>query len=188
FRRFAIASMPRRGFDFWLIDRQVVDMVNGIQESNAYLSGLLLWLGFEPAVLYFDRQARPKQYGQSMWTLRKKMKYFIDSFVAFSHFPVRLATSLGIVFSLLGLAYAAFIVYRQLALGIRVEGWASLMVVALLAAGAQLLILGVLGEYLWRNLDETRRRPRFVIDQVIEGADAAPQSASDATSEKAGAT
>ncbi|MYC56602.1 MAG: glycosyltransferase [Chloroflexi bacterium] len=171
FRRFAIASMPRRGFDFWLIDRQLADLINSIQESNAYLSGLLLWLGFEPTVLYFDRQARPKKYGQSMWTLRKKIKYFIDSFVAFSHFPVQLATTLGMLFSLLGLAYAAFIVYRQLALGIDVAGWSSLMVVALLAAGVQLLILGVLGEYLWRNLDETRRRPRFIIDQVIESAD-----------------
>ena len=58
--------------------------------------------------------------------------------------------------------------YQQLSLGIEVQGWSSLMIVALLAAGAQLLILGVLGEYLWRNLDETRRRPRFVIDEVIE--------------------
>ena len=168
FRRYAIASMPQRGFDFWLIDRQVADLVNGIQESNAYLSGLLLWLGFEPAVLHFDRRARDKRYGQSMWTLGKKVKYFVDSFVAFSHFPVRLATTLGVLFSVLGMFYAAYIMHQQLSLGIEVQGWSSLMIVALLAAGAQLLILGVLGEYLWRNLDETRRRPRFVIDEVIE--------------------
>ncbi len=176
FRRYAIASMPRRGFDFWLIDRQVCDLVNNIQESNAYLSGLLLWLGFDPEVIYFDRQARPREYGRSMWTLRKKVKYFIDSFVAFSHFPVRLATSLGILFSLLGTVYAAYIIYQRLALEIDAPGWSSLMVVVLLASGAQLLILGVLGEYLWRNLDETRRRPPFIIDQVIESAEPADET------------
>ena len=171
FRRYAIASMPRRGFDFWLIDRQVADLVNNIQESNAYLSGLLLWLGFDPEVIYFDRQERARKYGRSMWTLPKKIKYFIDSFVAFSHFPVRLASSLGALFSLLGLVYAGFIIYQRLALQIDAPGWSSLMVVVLIAAGAQLLILGVLGEYLWRSLDETRRRPRFIIERVIEHAD-----------------
>ena len=106
-----------------------------------------------------------------MWTLPKKIKYFIDSFVAFSHFPVRLASSLGALFSLLGLVYAGFIIYQRLALQIDAPGWSSLMVVVLIAAGAQLLILGVLGEYLWRSLDETRRRPRFIIERVIEHAD-----------------
>ena len=168
FRRFAIKTMPRRGFDFWLIDRQVCDIVNQIQENNAYLPGLLLWLGFEPEVVHFDRQARPKEYGQSMWTLGKKLKYFTDSFVAFSHFPIRISSALGALFSLLGLVYACWVIYARLALGVAAEGWASLIVVVLIAAGVQMLILGIIGEYMWRNLDETRRRPRFIIDQLIQ--------------------
>lgn len=168
FRRFAIKSMPARGFDFFLVDKQVCALINGIQENNAYLMGLILWLGFEPEVIYYDREAREKRYGQSMWTLGKKFKYFVDSFVAFSHFPIRISSALGVLFSLLGLIYAAWVIYARLALGISAEGWASLIVVVLIAAGVQMLILGIIGEYMWRNLDETRRRPRFIIERIIQ--------------------
>lgn len=168
FRRFAIAAMPPRGFDFFLIDRQVCGLINDIQENNAYLMGLILWLGFDPDVLYYDRQARQRQYGQSMWTFTRKFKYFVDSFVAFSYFPVRVASGLGVLFSVLGLVYAAWVVYARLALGIETEGWASLMIVVLIAAGVQMLILGIIGEYMWRSLDETRRRPRFIIEKIVQ--------------------
>ena len=168
FRRFAIKSMPKRGFDFFLIDQQVCALISGIQENNAYLMGLILWLGFEPHVLHYDRQAREKRYGQSMWTLGRKVKYFIDSFVAFSHFPIRVSSALGMLFSLVGLLYAVWVIYSRLALGVSIEGWASLIVVVLIAAGIQMLILGIIGEYMWRNLDETRRRPRFIIETIIQ--------------------
>ena len=168
FRRHAIKTMPERGFDFFLIDRQVCALINDIQENNAYLMGLILWLGFDPYVLYYDRQTRMEKYGQSMWSFTKKIKYFVDSFVAFSYFPIRLASGMGILFSLLGLAYAIWVVFARLALGIEAAGWASLMIVVLIAAGVQMLILGVIGEYLWRSLDETRRRPRFIIEKIIE--------------------
>ena len=168
FRRYALKNMPERGFDFFLIDRQVCALINGIQENNAYLMGLILWLGFDPYVLHYDRQARAEKYGQSMWSFTKKLKYFVDSFVAFSYFPIRLASGLGILFSLFGLVYAVWVIFARLALGVEAEGWASLMIVVLIAAGVQMMILGVIGEYLWRNLDETRRRPRFIIERIIE--------------------
>ena len=168
FRRLAIKNMPKRGFDFFLIDRQVCSLINGIQENNAYLMGLILWLGFEPHVVHYDREARDDKYGQSMWTLGRKVKYFIDSFVAFSHFPIRVSSALGMLFSLVGLLYAAWVIYARLALGVSIEGWASLIVVVLIAAGVQMLMLGIVGEYMWRNLDETRRRPRFIIEKIID--------------------
>jgi dolichol-phosphate mannosyltransferase len=168
FKRFAIKSMPERGFDFFLIDRQVCDLIKGIQENNAYLMGLILWLGFDPAVLYYDRRQREKQYGRSMWTYAKKLKYFIDSFVAFSYMPLRAASLIGIALSVLGLCYAGVVVLARLFLGIEAEGWASLMVVLLVVSGVQMTMIGILGEYMWRNLDETRRRPRFVVERVVE--------------------
>ncbi|MCM3875264.1 MAG: glycosyltransferase family 2 protein, partial [Thermoanaerobaculia bacterium] len=106
FRRFAIPTMPKQGFDFFVIDRSVRDLLLQIQESNAYLMGLVLWLGFDPAVVPFHRQERAKRYGTSMWTLGRKLKYFIDSFVAFSYMPVRAASLLGICISAAGLLYA----------------------------------------------------------------------------------
>lgn len=170
FRRFAVKSMPKQGFDFFLIDRQVCDEINSIQESNAYLMGLILWLGFDPEVVYYRRRAREQRYGTSMWTLAKKMKYFIDSFVAFSYVPVRMCSVLGFTLSLIGVLYSIGIVLAKLLVGFEAEGWTSLMVVILLVSGVQMIMMGVLGEYLWRNLDETRKRPRFVVDRVVEGA------------------
>ncbi|MEZ0396706.1 MAG: glycosyltransferase family 2 protein [Anaerolineales bacterium] len=168
FRRFAIPSMPKRGFDFFLLDRQVCDQVNRIQEHNVYLMGLILWLGFQPVVVHYDRQRRERRYGRSMWTLRRKIKYFIDSFVAFSYFPVRAASLMGICLSVLGALYAVIILFLRLFYAIEVQGWASLMLVLLLVSGIQMLLLGILGEYLWRNLDETRKRPPFIIEEIIE--------------------
>ena len=168
FRRFAIMTMPKGGFDFFLIDRQVCDLINGIQESNAYLMGLILWLGFDPKVLYYHRRERAEKYGSSMWTLAKKLKYFVDSFVAFSYVPVRAASLLGISLSMIGLLYALGMIVYRFCFDVPVQGWTSLMVVLLVVSGAQLMMTGILGEYLWRNLEETRKRPRFVIERVVE--------------------
>lgn len=169
FRRLAVKSMPKHGFDFFLIDRQLVDLINQIQESNVYLMGLILWLGFDPKVVYYHRRARELKYGTSMWTLVKKIKYFIDGFVAFSYVPVRACSTIGIAFSVLGLAYAMAIVIARICFGVRVEGWSSLMVILLLVSGVQMLMVGVIGEYLWRNLEETRRRPRYIVERIIVG-------------------
>jgi polyisoprenyl-phosphate glycosyltransferase len=176
FRRFAINTMPKGGFDFFLIDRQVCNLINNIQESNAYLMGLILWLGFDPKVLYYHRRERARQYGHSMWTFAKKLKYFVDSFVAFSYVPVRAASLLGISLSAIGLLYALGMVVFRLCYDVPVAGWTSLMVVLLVVSGAQLLMTGILGEYLWRNLEETRRRPRFVIERVIERSSVVEQA------------
>ena len=167
FRRFAIKTMPRHGFDFFLIDRQVRDLINSIQENNAYLMGLILWLGFSPKVIYYHRQAREKRYGPSMWTISRKIKYFLDSFIAFSYFPVRAASIIGVVLSIAGLIYAVIVTILRLVKSVQPEGWASLMIVVLIVSGVQMLMMGILGEYLWRNLDETRRRPRFIVESVL---------------------
>jgi dolichol-phosphate mannosyltransferase len=168
FRRFAIKAMPKRGFDFFLLDRQVCDLINHIQENNVYLMGLIVWLGFTPKVIPYHRRKREKRYGRSMWTFGRKIKYFIDSFVAFTYFPVRATSIIGLTFSVIGLLYALVVVFMRLIIQVPIEGWASLMVVVLVVSGIQMMMMGILGEYLWRNLDETRKRPRFIIDRVIE--------------------
>lgn len=176
FRRFAIKNMPKRGFDFFLVDRKVGELVNSIQESNPYLMGLILWLGFDPVVLYYHRREREKRYGNSMWTFARKVRYFVDCFVAFSYIPVRFASITGMCLSMLGLLYAAFIIASRLLYGTQVEGWASLMTVLLVVSGVQMLMTGILGEYVWRNLEETRKRPRFVVSNLHESTEPAESS------------
>jgi dolichol-phosphate mannosyltransferase len=170
FRRFALKTMPRQGFDFFLVDRHVRDLLTGIQENNVFLMGLILWLGFSPEVVYYHRREREKRFGRSTWTLFRKLKFFADAFVAFSYVPVRAASLLGIGLSFCGFAYSTFLVFARLFYGHQVEGWTSLMVVLLVVSGAQLIMIGILGEYVWRNLDETRHRPRFIVDRTFTTA------------------
>jgi polyisoprenyl-phosphate glycosyltransferase len=170
FRRFAIKSMPERGFDFFLIDHQVRTLLTNIQENNAYLMGLILWLGFDPKVIHYHRQEREKRYGQSMWSIARKVKYFTDAFVAFSYAPIRAASLLGVLSAILGLMYAALIIISRILYRIEVEGWSSLMVAILILSGTQMVMMGIIGEYMWRNLEETRKRPRFVVDKVLSSA------------------
>jgi dolichol-phosphate mannosyltransferase len=166
FRRFVFKDFPPNGFDFALIDRQVVDILVSCAEKNTHIYGLLMWVGFERTVLFYDRAER--QYGRSMWTFTKKVKYFIDAFTAFSYLPLRVASSLGFLLAGVGLIYALVVMVLRIVSGIPVEGWSSLMVVLLLTSGTQLVILGVIGEYIWRGLEQTRARPLFVVDKVIE--------------------
>ncbi len=177
FRAFAIPTMPKRGFDFFLLDRQVADLVNRTAEANVYLMGLILWLGFDPAILPYHRREREKRFGRSMWTFARKLKYFVDSFVSFSYAPVRAASLAGIGLCGAGMAYALVLVGMWLAGGASVPGWTSLMVAILLIGGMQLTMMGILGEYVWRSLDETRRRPRFIVDRVVNSSTASRRSA-----------
>lgn len=181
FRRFAVPTMPPHGCDFCLVDRRVLDALASTHEPNAGL-GMLLWTGFEPAVIYYHRRQREERYGRSMWSWSKKIGHFIDSFVSFSNVPVRAASLLGMAMALLGLAYAALVVLSRLFDGYDFDqrGWASLIVVILVVAGTQLVMIGILGEYLLRVLEVARNRPPFVIDQMVgRGVGSRPMSVSD---------
>lgn len=164
-RRYVFPEMPAGGFDFVLIDAQVVKEVVAAEEKNTTLMGLILWLGFERAMVPYTRRQREK--GRSMWTLTKRVKYFIDSVLAFSYFPIRIFQGLGLAVAAGGFLYALLLIGMKLAQAVPIPGWTALMVVVLILGGVQLLVLGVIGEYVWRTLDETKRRPLFVVDRVV---------------------
>lgn len=173
FRRFALKEMPRGGFDFVLIDRKVVDILCEIREKNTSLMGLILWTGFKKETLYYDRQPRP--HGKSRWTLAKKWKYFIDSFVAFSFTPIRFATALGFIVSVLGAIYTIVIIVDRLLNQNRIRGLTTLIALVLVIGGLILFMLGIIGEYLWRILDEVRKRPVFIIDEFLTNVPQRPK-------------
>ena len=165
FRRFVFRDFPPNGFDFMLLDRRVIDILSELKEKNSYLFGQAMWVGFRRDVIYYDRAERP--YGSSRWTLTKKLKYLIDAFAAFSYLPLRAASGLGFLLAALGFLYALFIIALRILRDIPVPGWTSLTVIVLVTSGVQLILVGVLGEYLWRVLDETRRRPPFIVETTI---------------------
>jgi len=164
-RRFALNNMPEMGTDVFLIDRKVADAITSIKEKNTSIFGLILWSGFNQTLIEYKKGLRHK--GVSKWTVGRKVKLFVDTFVSFSYFPIRIISLVGILFALLGFIYALFIVFNKIFWAVPVEGWSSLMVVLLVVSGIQMLMLGVLGEYLWRNFDESRKRPPFIVKDII---------------------
>lgn len=166
FKVLVFNDMSPHGIGFFLIDRQVVNVLIQCSEKNSHIMALILWTGFKRAVIEYDRAER--LHGKSRWTFGKKVKYFIDAFAAFSYVPLRISSLVGILFSIVGGIYALIVLIERLVGNIPVQGFAALMVVVLVTAGVQLLILGILGEYLWRTLDATRHRPPFIVAQVVE--------------------
>ena len=165
-RQFAIPNYPEGGFDFFLIDRQVAEDVTKIHEKNTNIMTLIFWLGYKPILLPYVRRQRRK--GKSRWTLAKKIKLFVDTFVSFSFTPIRILSVLGVLVAVFSFVYGAVILFSYFLGGIIVQGWAPIMLVVTFSAGLQMFMLGVLGEYLWRTLDEVRRRPPYVIDEILE--------------------
>ncbi len=157
-------EMPATGADFFLIDRRVIDAYREFGESNASVFALLTWMGFRQTQITYAKQSR--LHGRSGWTLAKKLKLVVDSITSFSYAPIRLMSYVGFTVALVGFVYAAFVVWNALR-GVPAQGWSSLMVVLLVLGGLQMLMLGVLGEYLWRALEESRGRPRYIIEDVV---------------------
>lgn len=167
-RRIAVPTMPPGGFDCFIASRRVGDLLLAQARPNLYLPGELLWLGFERAIVPYDRLARPS--GKSMWTFWMKVRFLIDSLVAFSYAPVRLTSAIGLIVAVTGFLYASVILLLRLTSGFPIEGWASLAVIVLVLGGVQLVVIGTLGEYVWRTLDLARARPLYVIASVTNRA------------------
>ena len=165
-RRYAIPTMPPRGFDFFLIDRVVADFIVQAQEKNSFIQGHLLWTGYEPAVIHYKRMRR--EHGKSKWTFWRKVKYFTDGLVTYSIAPIRLITMIGLFVSMAAFVYTAVVYINFFAGGAPMTGWTPLMMCMLFIGGVQLVMLGIIGEYLWRNYDESRALPNYIVERVLD--------------------
>lgn len=162
FKKIGIPDFPRSGFDLFLIDRQVLTEFIKTNEKNYAPQQLIFWLGFEPKIIFYERQKR--LVGQSGWTLGNKIKLATDTFVSMSYFPIRTISYFGILVSLVSFVYGGFVIYQKLLGKVPVEGWTSVIAIMTFLLGTIIVILGVIAEYLWRTLDQIRNRPRYVID------------------------
>jgi hypothetical protein len=166
FRLVVFKGFPKNGFDFMLLSRRVAQHIVAMGEKNSYVFGQTLWLGFDPVVISYDRASRLS--GTSRWTLLKKIKYFIDAFTAFSYFPIRAASVVGFLLAIVGFLYAGLVLALRITHAIPVPGFSALMIVVLITSGTQLIVTGMIGEYIWRVLEESRKRPPFVVATVVD--------------------
>ena len=165
FKRMSEVDMPVDAGDFRLMSRRVVDILRSMPERNRYLRGLASWVGFNRASISFARDERHR--GEKKYTFWKSARLAIDGITSFSHFPLRLVTNLGLVVSLAGFLYGAIIIILGLFFGRVVPGWTTLMAAVIFLGGIQLIVVGVVGEYIGRIYIEVQRRPLYLIKQKI---------------------
>jgi hypothetical protein len=165
-RRLSFPNMPVGGFDFFLLGRRALQVLLRNTESHPFMQGQILWTGFPPKYLSYRR--RKREIGESRWTLGKKITYLIDGVMSYSSMPIRIMSVAGALIASTGFLYAFLIIATKLIWGTAIQGWAALMVVSLTLGGIQLLMLGVIGEYMWRTLAQARDRDAYVIEEVLE--------------------
>lgn len=165
-RKIVNKNMPTGGCDCYLVDRKVIEVLERLDEKNSSLTLQVLWAGFQTDKIYFVR--RDREIGKSRWTLAKKVKLVMDSVMSFSYFPLRFMSVLGFGFNLLAIILLISVLVEKFTKGTPIVGWASLMCVILCASGMIMMMLGILGEYIWRTLDAASKRPPYIVDKVLE--------------------
>lgn len=165
-RKLALPTYPKTGTgSFCLIDKRVVEAVRMFPERNRVTFGIVSWTGFPQAQVPYERP--PRQTGSSHWSLGMMIKAAVDTLVSFSYAPIRFVSVVGLIAAAIGFLAAVYLVVASLAFGAAVVGWPSLIVSVLLFGGLNLLILGILGEYIWRVAEEVKQRPLYIVSERI---------------------
>jgi glycosyltransferase involved in cell wall biosynthesis len=161
--RLVISDYPDGGYDMALMDKSLLPhIVNS--SKNLYTPLLAYWLGYKPEIIHYHRAKR--EHGKSQWTFKKKFKAFLDVMLGFSVSPIRLISAFGLVVATLSLAYGVSVVINAFLGNVPVAGFASLAALISFLLGLVIVMLGIIGEYLWRVFDEINKRPEVVIDEV----------------------
>lgn len=161
---FVLPSYPRGGFDLMLMDRVMLPyMINSAKNTNPNVYAY--WLGFKAVILPYDRLER--RHGTSKWTFSKKVKFFLDTICGFTVVPIRFMSLVGIAAAALGCAYGIDIALAAILGRVPVQGFATVAALISFFAGLILLMLGTLGEYLWRVFDIVGNKPESVIDETF---------------------
>jgi dolichol-phosphate mannosyltransferase len=164
-QKWGLSNLPDGGFDLNLFDEEIKDKLMEMDEKNSFFPFLLMWMGYDFVSIPYVRQKR--ELGKSTYTLSKKIKAFVDSFVSFSYFPIRVISVSGLGLGFIAFMYALFIIGGKLFGFVESSGWSSLMVVILFVAAFQMIALGIIGEYVWRAVEASRNRPTFIIDKTV---------------------
>ena len=162
-RKTSLPSMPEQGFDIYLLDRKVINVLNSLDEKNSALTGQILWSGFKTGRVFYTRKAR--EIGTSKWTLQKKIRLVSDTLFSFSTVPVRLLEIMGTLSITIGVIWAVIVLISKYFGRIPVSGFTTLFIFNLLSFGIIMVSMGILGEYIWRTFDASRNRPPYIIEE-----------------------
>ncbi len=163
-RKIVNPKMPSGGCDCYLVDRKAIEVLKLMDEKNSSLTLQVMWIGFQTDVIYFVR--RDREVGTSRWTLSKKIKLVLDSVMSFSYAPLRIMMGIGVAFNILALVLIISALIEKFRGMTPIDGWTSLMCISLMGFGLLMIMMGLIGEYIWRTLDASRSRPPFIIDEV----------------------
>jgi len=165
FRKIALPDYPATGMDFGLFDRSVLASLSNFNELNHFITGMIVWLGFRQTQVFYHRLARHS--GVSKWSFSKRVKNALDAIVSFSYAPIRLISYTGIFISVVSFLFGALLLMRSVLFGSGDLGWPSVMVAVLFSGGVQLMVLGILGEYIWRGTEQARGRPQYIVMEAV---------------------
>ncbi len=155
-------KLPADTGDFRLMSRRVVEAVAQLREQHRFMKGLFAWVGFPTTTVLYDRA--PRHSGDSKWNYWRLWNFALEGITSFTVMPLKVATYLGLAVALLSVIYGAEVVVKTLIIGNEVAGYPSLLTVILFLGGVQLVTLGVIGEYLGRIFNETKRRPLYLVE------------------------
>ena len=165
-RKAALSNMPKGGFDVYLLDRKVIQVLLSLDERNSALTGQILWSGFRTAEIPYVQLER--EIGTSKWTLKKKIRLGADTLFSFSTLPISLVTMIGTISFIGAVVWGVIVLVCKLMGLIQVSGWTTLFIFNLCSFGIIMVTLGILGGYLWRTFDASRNRPTYIIEDENE--------------------
>ncbi len=162
--RLSPVNLPVDTGDFRLLSRAVIEALKRMPERRRYMKGMFAWVGFKSIEVSYDRKARVA--GKTNWNYFKLLNFAVEGITSFSSAPLRLAMYLGLVVALLSIIYAGIVVFKTIVWGESVAGYPSLMVALLFIGAMQLICIGIIGEYIGRVYDESKRRPIYLIKDI----------------------
>lgn len=150
--------------DFRLMSRRALQALQSMPEQHRFIRGMVTWIGFKQVPLQYERSER--YAGETKYPLGKMIRFALDAITSFSTFPLRMAGHLGVLLAFAGVAMLGYTIYSWLIYDV-VQGWTSVMTAVLILGSSQMLFLGVMGEYIGRMYMESKRRPLFIIDDIV---------------------
>lgn len=165
-RKFAVKNYSSTSTGNIIFSRKVINFLNDNVENNSSIHLQILDCGFKSKSIMMHYNSRDA--GKSRWTMSAKIKLFIDSFVAFSFFPLRLVSVMGILMFIMGLAYGSYVVIAKMFNPDMLLGYPTIVTLLSIGFGITNIALGIIAEYLWRTYDEARARPVFIIDEIYQ--------------------